>query len=55
MADIDEIIGNFAILDDWDDRYRGHWWATPLPMGVTHPLPAALVCRTNAAGHIFSR
>jgi cysteine desulfuration protein SufE len=22
MADIDEIIGNFAILDDWDDRYR---------------------------------
>jgi cysteine desulfuration protein SufE len=22
MAVIDEIIGNFAILDDWDDRYR---------------------------------
>lgn len=22
MADIDEIIDNFAILDDWDDRYR---------------------------------
>jgi cysteine desulfuration protein SufE len=22
MADIDEIIGNFSILDDWDDRYR---------------------------------
>src|SRR6266705_2609449 len=22
MADIDEIIGNFAVLDDWDDRYR---------------------------------
>ena len=22
MADIGEIIGNFAVLDDWDDRYR---------------------------------
>ena len=22
MADIDEIIGNFGVLDDWDDRYR---------------------------------
>jgi cysteine desulfuration protein SufE len=22
MAVIDEIIGNFAVLDDWDDRYR---------------------------------
>jgi cysteine desulfuration protein SufE len=22
MADIDEIIGNFSVLDDWDDRYR---------------------------------
>ena len=22
MADIDEIIDNFALLDDWDDRYR---------------------------------
>jgi cysteine desulfuration protein SufE len=22
MADIDEIIDNFSILDDWDDRYR---------------------------------
>lgn len=22
MADIDEIIDNFAVLDDWDDRYR---------------------------------
>src|SRR5215469_11527393 len=22
MADIEEIIGNFAVLDDWDDRYR---------------------------------
>jgi cysteine desulfuration protein SufE len=22
MADIDEITGNFALLDDWDDRYR---------------------------------
>ena len=21
-ADIDEIIGNFALLDDWEDRYR---------------------------------
>ena len=21
MADIDDIIGNFAVLDDWDDRY----------------------------------
>jgi cysteine desulfuration protein SufE len=22
MADIDEIIDNFSVLDDWDDRYR---------------------------------
>jgi cysteine desulfuration protein SufE len=22
MADIDEIIDNFAVLDEWDDRYR---------------------------------
>jgi cysteine desulfuration protein SufE len=22
MADLDEIIGNFSVLDDWDDRYR---------------------------------
>jgi sulfur transfer protein SufE len=22
MAVINEIIGNFAVLDDWDDRYR---------------------------------
>ena len=22
MADIEEILGNFAVLDDWDDRYR---------------------------------
>jgi cysteine desulfuration protein SufE len=22
MADIEEIIDNFAVLDDWDDRYR---------------------------------
>ena len=22
MADIDEIIGNFSLLDEWDDRYR---------------------------------
>jgi cysteine desulfuration protein SufE len=22
MPDIDEIIGNFTVLDDWDDRYR---------------------------------
>jgi cysteine desulfuration protein SufE len=22
MADIDEITGNFSVLDDWDDRYR---------------------------------
>ncbi len=22
MADIEEIIGNFSVLDDWDDRYR---------------------------------
>jgi len=22
MADIDEIIGNFTVLDEWDDRYR---------------------------------
>jgi len=22
MAEIDEIIDNFAVLDDWDDRYR---------------------------------
>lgn len=22
MADIDDILGNFSVLDDWDDRYR---------------------------------
>jgi cysteine desulfuration protein SufE len=22
MAEIDDIIGNFSLLDDWDDRYR---------------------------------
>ena len=22
MPDIDDIIGNFSVLDDWDDRYR---------------------------------
>ena len=22
MADIEDIIGNFSVLDDWDDRYR---------------------------------
>jgi cysteine desulfuration protein SufE len=22
MAEIDDILGNFAVLDDWDDRYR---------------------------------
>ena len=22
MADIDEIVDNFSVLDDWDDRYR---------------------------------
>ena len=22
MTDIDEIVGNFSVLDDWDDRYR---------------------------------
>jgi cysteine desulfuration protein SufE len=22
MTDIDDIIGNFSVLDDWDDRYR---------------------------------
>jgi cysteine desulfuration protein SufE len=22
MTDLDEIIGNFSVLDDWDDRYR---------------------------------
>jgi len=22
MADIDDIVGNFSVLDDWDDRYR---------------------------------
>ena len=22
MADIEEILGNFSVLDDWDDRYR---------------------------------
>jgi cysteine desulfuration protein SufE len=22
MSDLDEIIGNFSVLDDWDDRYR---------------------------------
>jgi cysteine desulfuration protein SufE len=22
MADLEEIVGNFSVLDDWDDRYR---------------------------------
>ncbi len=22
MADIEDIVGNFSVLDDWDDRYR---------------------------------
>ena len=32
MADITEIIDNFAVLDDWDDRYRYLFeWGRTLP------------------------
>jgi cysteine desulfuration protein SufE len=42
MADIDEIIGNFSVLDDWDDRYR---YLIELGRELT-PLPEA--ARTDA-------
>jgi cysteine desulfuration protein SufE len=37
MAEIDEIIDNFSLLDDWDDRYR---YLIELGRGLP-PLPAA--------------
>jgi cysteine desulfuration protein SufE len=42
MADIDEITGNFSVLDDWDDRYR---YLIELGRELT-PLPEA--ARTDA-------
>ncbi len=43
MTTIDEIIENFAVLDDWDDRYR-----YVIELGRTlAPLPDALRTDTN--------
>ena len=43
MADIDDIIGNFSVLDDWDDRYR---YLIELGRGLPL-LPAAAHCDVN--------
>ncbi|HEY2136126.1 MAG TPA: SufE family protein [Xanthobacteraceae bacterium] len=40
---IDEIIENFSLLDDWDDRYR---YVIELGRGLT-PLPEAARTETN--------
>ena len=43
MTTIDEIIENFAVLDDWDDRYR-----YVIELGRTlEPLPEALRSESN--------
>ena len=43
MTTIDEIIDNFAVLDDWDDRYR-----YVIELGRTlAPLPEAIRTHTN--------
>ena len=43
MTTIDEIIENFAVLDDWDDRYR-----YVIELGRTlAPLPEAVRTETN--------
>jgi cysteine desulfuration protein SufE len=43
LMNIDEIIDNFALLDDWDDRYR---YVIELGRMLT-PLPEALRTETN--------
>ena len=43
MAAIDEIIENFSVLDDWDDRYR---YVIELGRMLT-PLPEAARNETN--------
>jgi len=43
MTNIDEIIENFALLDEWDDRYR-----YVIELGrMLEPLPDALRAETN--------
>src|SRR5581483_7897513 len=43
MADIDEIVENFALLDEWDDRYR-----YVIELGRTlPPLPESARTETN--------
>ena len=43
MPDIEEIIDNFAVLDDWDDRYR-----YVIELGrMLAPLPEAARCEQN--------
>ena len=43
MTTIDEIIDNFAVLDDWDDRYR-----YVIELGRTlAPLPDAVRTEAN--------
>ena len=42
MADIDEIIDNFSVLDQWDDRYR---YVIELGRELT---PLAEAARTSA-------
>lgn len=43
MTNIDEIIENFALLDEWDDRYR-----YVIELGrMLEPLPDALRTETN--------
>jgi cysteine desulfuration protein SufE len=43
MAEIDDIIDNFSVLDDWDDRYR---YLIELGRGLA-PLPEALRTEAN--------
>ena len=43
MADIQDIIGNFSVLDDWDDRYR---YLIELGRELP-PLPAAAHSAAN--------
>src|SRR6185295_8871432 len=43
LMNIDDIIDNFALLDDWDDRYR---YVIELGRMLT-PLPEALRTETN--------
>ena len=43
MPDIEEIIGNFSVLDDWDDRYR---YVIELGRDLP-PLPDVAHCEAN--------